>query len=113
MRHYDFKEESYFAISMVSKITGLHAQTLRYYERVGVIEPSRSKGNTRLYSLADIEKVKQIKTLIDDLGVNLAGVEVILRMLGNIMELQKQIEELEREIIRLRGSGHNHPESRD
>ena len=99
---YDNREGSFFVISVVAKLTGLHSQTLRYYERAGVVEPSRSKGNIRLYSLTDVEKIKQIKTLIDDLGVNLAGVEVILRMSEKMKEMQRQIAELEAEVERFR-----------
>lgn len=95
------KEESFFAISIVSRMTGLHSQTLRYYERAGVVEPSRSKGNVRLYSLSDVEKIKQVKTLIDELGVNLAGVEVILQMIERIKEMQMRIGELEEEVKRI------------
>jgi MerR family transcriptional regulator/heat shock protein HspR len=101
MGQYTTNNESFFAISMVSKITGLHVQTLRYYERAGLIEPSRSKGNIRLYSLSDIQRIKQVKTLIDELGVNLAGVEVILRMVERMKEMQRRIEELEGEVRRL------------
>ncbi|MDP2718519.1 MAG: MerR family transcriptional regulator [Dehalococcoidia bacterium] len=95
-------EDSFFSISIVSKITGLHAQTLRYYERAGMVEPSRSQGNVRLYSLADIERIKQMKNLIDELGVNLAGVEVIFKLIGQINDLQRKIEELEEEIMVLK-----------
>lgn len=98
-------EGSFFVISVVSRLTGLHTQTLRYYERAGIVAPSRSKGNIRLYSLTDVERIKQVKTLIDDLGVNLAGVEVILRMGERMRELQKEIEVLEVAVRRLRESG--------
>ncbi|MBI2934241.1 MAG: MerR family transcriptional regulator [Chloroflexi bacterium] len=98
------ESKSFFVISVVSRLTGLHTQTLRYYERAGIVAPSRSKGNIRLYSLSDIERIKQIRALIEDLGVNLAGVEVILRMSERMKEMQRHIEELENEIIRLRGN---------
>ena len=81
---------------------GVHAQTLRYYERAGIIEPSRSQGNQRLYSDQDIEKLKQIKTLVDDLGINLAGVEIILRLTNKINKMEKQIQKLESELDRLK-----------
>jgi MerR family transcriptional regulator/heat shock protein HspR len=80
---------------------GVHAQTLRYYERAGLVEPSRSGGNKRLYSHRDIEKLRQIKTMVDDLGVNLAGVEVILRMLDRMAEMEQRVKELEEEVRRL------------
>jgi MerR family transcriptional regulator/heat shock protein HspR len=76
---------------------------LRYYERIGIIEPSRSRGNIRLYSERDIAYVRQLKKLMDDLGVNLAGVEVILRMAKSMDAMQRRIEDLEEENRQLRG----------
>ena len=93
--------EPRYVISIAAQILGVHAQTLRYYERAGIIAPSRSGGNRRLYSMQDIERLRRIKTLIDDLGVNLAGVEVIMRMTERIFEMEKQIRALEAEIRRL------------
>jgi MerR family transcriptional regulator/heat shock protein HspR len=83
-------------------MVGVHAQTLRYYEKMGLVEPSRSSGNIRLYSERDIARLRQIKTLMGDLGVNLAGVEVILRLTERMAEMQRHIEELRRELQRLR-----------
>jgi len=94
-----------YVISVAAKMIGVHAQTLRYYERAGLVEPSRSGGNKRLYSHRDIERLRQIKTLVDDLGVNLAGVEVILRMLDRIVEMEQQVEELKAEVKRLQNTG--------
>ena len=68
----------------------------------GIIEPSRSRGNIRLYSERDVARLRQVKTLMDDMGVNLAGVEVILRMAQRMTELQRHMEELESELARLR-----------
>jgi len=93
--------EPRYVISVAARILGVHAQTLRYYERAGMIEPSRSRGNRRLYSMEDIDRLRRIKTLIDDLGVNLAGVEVILRMSERMFEMERQIRMLESEIRRL------------
>ncbi|MFC1926725.1 heat shock protein transcriptional repressor HspR, partial [Chloroflexota bacterium] len=90
-----------YVISIAAKIVGVHAQTLRYYERVGLVEPSRSEGNRRLYSTEDIELLRRIKNLIDDLGVNLAGVDVILRMSKRMIEMEQQIDELEQRIKQL------------
>ncbi len=84
-----------YVISIAARIVGVHAQTLRYYERAGIIEPSRSQGNQRLYSDEDIEKLRQIKTLVDDLGINLAGVEIILRLTKKISEMENHIQGLE------------------
>jgi MerR family transcriptional regulator/heat shock protein HspR len=81
---------------------GVETYTLRYYEKIGIIEPSRSRGNIRLYSDRDIARLRQMKTLIDDLGITLAGAEVILRMAQRMTELQHQVEGLESEVKRLR-----------
>ena len=88
-------KEPRYIISVAARLVGTHTHTLRYYERIGVIEPSRSTGNIRLYSESDINKLRRVKTLIEELGVNLAGVEVIMHMVEKISELQHQIEELE------------------
>ena len=83
-----FEEEPCFVISIAARMVGVHAQTLRYYERVGLIWPSRSVGKQRLYSPADIERLRRIKELTEDLGVNLAGAEIILKLLKRIDELE-------------------------
>ena len=83
-------EEPCYVISVAAKMLGMHQQTLRYYERAGVIEPSRSRGNIRLYSQADIARLRQIQRLINDLGVNLAGAEVILKMRDRIERLEQE-----------------------
>ena len=94
--------EPRYVISIAAKMVGIQTYTLRYYEKVGIIEPSRSRGNIRLYSERDIAQLRRVKTLMDDLGVNLAGVEVILRMAQRITELQRHMEELEADVARLR-----------
>jgi MerR family transcriptional regulator/heat shock protein HspR len=81
---------------------GMHAQTLRYYERMGIIAPSRSRGRIRLYSQADISRLRQIQRLINDLGVNLAGAEVILRLNDRIRRMEQEVEGLRAELQRLR-----------
>lgn len=103
--------EPRYVISIAARIIGVHAQTLRYYERMGLIEPSRSQGNIRLYSNRDVERLRQVKTLMNDLGVNLAGVEVILRMAQRMAEMERQMREMEQEIKRI-GGGRNHDETR-
>lgn len=95
-------EDPRYVISVAARMLGVHTHTLRYYEKVGIMEPYRSRGNIRLYSDSDIARLKQVKTLMDDLGVNLAGVEVILRMAQRMTELQHHIEGLESEIKKLR-----------
>jgi len=87
-----------YVISIAAQMVGMHQQTLRYYERVGLIEPSRSRGNIRLYSPADIGKLRQIQRLIADLGVNLAGVEVIIRMGQKLQELDAEVQRLRAEL---------------
>jgi len=72
--------EPRYVISVAAKILSIQTHTLRYYERIGIIEPRRSGGNIRLYSERDIALLRRVKTLVDDMGVNLAGVEVILRI---------------------------------
>ena len=94
--------EPRYVISIAARMVGVQTHTLRYYERVGIIEPSRSQGNLRLYSERDIAQLRRMKTLVDDLGVNLAGVEVILRMAQRMNEIQHRMEELESELKRLR-----------
>ena len=94
--------EPRYVISIAARMVGVQTYTLRYYERVGIIEPSRSRGNIRLYSERDIAYLRRIKTLMDDMGVNLAGVEVILRIMQQMQGLQSQVQELESELDRLK-----------
>ena len=93
-----------FVISVAARLVGVHEQTLRYYERAGLVEPARSKGRIRLYSLHDLERVRQIRRLTDEMGVNLAGVEVIMRLTDHIRELEQSIEGLQAEVRRLRAT---------
>lgn len=95
--------EPRYVISVAAKILGIQTHTLRYYEKIGIIEPRRSQGNTRLYSERDVALLRRVKTLVDDMGVNLAGVEVILRMMQRMSELQNELERLESEVKRLGG----------
>jgi MerR family transcriptional regulator/heat shock protein HspR len=101
MDDFDEKEPRY-VISIAARMVGVHTYTLRYYERIGIIEPARSRGNIRLYSESDIAQLKRVKTLIDDLGVNLAGVEVIMQMVQRMLELRGQVQELEEELEQAR-----------
>lgn len=94
--------EPRYVISIAARMLNIQTHTLRYYERIGIIEPSRSRGNIRLYSERNIAYLRQLKTLMNDLGINLAGAEVILRMGQHITELQHSIEELETEVKRLK-----------
>lgn len=90
--------EPRYGIGIAAKMIGVRTHTLRYYERIGIIEPHRSRGNIRLYSSSDIAIVRRAKTLMDDLGVNLAGIEVILKMLEQISELQARLDDAEAEL---------------
>jgi len=99
----DFDErEPRYVISIAARMVGVRTHTLRYYERVGIVEPSRSRGNIRLYSESDIAQLRRVKALMDDLGVNLAGVEVIMRMMRRLLELQGHVQELEDELEQVR-----------
>ena len=95
-------EEPRYVISVAARMISVQTHTLRYYEKIGIMEPSRSRGNIRLYSDKDVAYLRRVKTLMDDLGVNLAGVEVILRMAQRMTDLQHYIEGLESELKRLR-----------
>jgi MerR family transcriptional regulator/heat shock protein HspR len=86
------KDRPLYMISVVAEILDIHPQTLRQYERLGLIKPSRTIGNTRLYSEDDIEQIKFILTLTKELGVNLAGVEVVLNMKQQLEDMQKQVD---------------------
>jgi len=94
--------EPRYVISIAARILGTQTYTLRYYERIGVIEPARSRGNIRLYSDQDIAWLRRVKTLMEDMGVNLAGVEVITRLTQHMAKLEQQMEEMESELKRLR-----------
>jgi MerR family transcriptional regulator/heat shock protein HspR len=92
-------DEPLYMISVAAKLLSCHPQTLRLYEREGLLRPHRSGHNLRLYSDADIERVRMIKRLTQELGVNLAGVEVILDLLDRVEKQQKEIENLRRELL--------------
>jgi len=81
-----------YMISAVAELYKLHPQTLRLYERVGLLKPSRSEGNTRLYTDSDLERLEVILTLTREMGVNLAGIEIILNMREKMAEMQQQME---------------------
>jgi len=97
------KGKAAYMISAVAETYSIHPQTLRLYEREGLLKPSRSEGNTRLYTQEDIERLELILSLTRDLGVNLAGVEVVLNMRQRMEDMQREmqqfIEYVEREIV--------------
>ncbi|PUD81084.1 MerR family transcriptional regulator, partial [Helicobacter pylori] len=88
-------DEPLYLISVVAKILGVHPQTLRQYEKEGLIEPSRTDGKMRLYSQRDMDKIKTILRLTRDMGVNLAGVDIILRLKEKLDELDNLNKELQ------------------
>jgi len=94
----DWESRPRFVISVAARMIGIEAHTLRYYERLGLVEPERSSGNIRLYSEEDIERLRYVKALMSDCGVNLAGVEVALRLMQRMREMQQELEEMERRI---------------
>ncbi len=81
----------YYMISVVSKVYGIHPQTLRLYEREGLLKPSRTEGNTRLYSEEDLRQLEVILNLTRDLGVNLAGVEIVLNLRRRMEQMQQEV----------------------
>lgn len=90
----DKKKEPVYMIGAVSRMYSIHPQTLRLYEKEGLLVPSRTEGKTRMYSQQDLEKLEFILFLTRELGVNLAGVDTILRMRAQMIELQNQVEQL-------------------
>lgn len=86
------RDRPLYVISIVAEMLEIHPQTLRQYERIGLIKPSRTIGNNRLYSEEDIDKLKFIITLTKDMGVNLAGTEIILKMKSQLETLQQENE---------------------
>ena len=85
--------KAYYMISAVAQKYDIHPQTLRLYEREGLLKPSRTEGNTRLYSDEDLEQLETILALTRDLGVNLAGVEIILNMRRKMEQMQREVNE--------------------
>ncbi len=94
----DWESKPRYVISVAARMIGIEAHTLRYYERLGLVQPERSSGNIRLYSEEDVDRLRYIKALMSDCGVNLAGVEVALRLMQRMTEMQQQLEEMERKI---------------
>src|SRR5919201_4518066 len=90
------KEERFYAIGVVAKMFNIHQLTLRLYEREGLLKPARSHGNTRLYAEKDLERLELILNLSRDMGVNLAGVDIILNLREKMNQMQQLINELVR-----------------
>jgi MerR family transcriptional regulator/heat shock protein HspR len=102
-----------YMISAVAELHQVHPQTLRLYERVGLLKPSRSEGNTRLYTESDLERLDVILNLTREMGVNLAGIEIILNMREKMAEMQRQMESftqfVQQELSRGLGSAQQKP----
>ena len=90
-------ERPRYMISVAAELVGMHPQTLRMYEQKGLVQPQRTAGNTRLYSEADLERLRLIQRLTTQLGLNLAGVEVVLDLEEQLQRMQTRIERLEHE----------------
>ena len=99
----DRESKPRYVISVTARIVGIEAHVLRYYEKLGLIQPERTEGRIRLYSEDDIARLRYIKTLICDCGVNPAGAEVALRLMQRMQEMQHQIEEMEKRIKEITG----------
>ncbi|MGE4420229.1 MAG: helix-turn-helix transcriptional regulator [Sulfurimonas sp.] len=93
-------DEPVYLISIVAKVLDIHPQTLRQYERENLITPSRSSGKIRLYSQKDIDRIKLILRLTRELGVNLAGVDIILRLKENVDTMEQDMKELRNEVLK-------------
>ena len=87
-------DEPCFVISVAARMLGVRTQTLRYYEHQGLIEPHRTKGNQRVFSRRDVERVRYIRSLVDELGVNLAGIEVLLKLMTRLQEAEAEMRRL-------------------
>src|SRR4029453_19107661 len=103
-------EQAVFSISFIAKMLHVHPQTLRFYERTGFVKPMRARGDTRLYSHQDIARLRLILYLTRDMGVNLAGVEIILRMQHQLEFLQDEIDHLRQLLV---CHGHEHDAGRE
>ncbi len=97
--------EPRYVISVAARMVGIAAHTLRYYERLGLVRPERSQGNTRLYSQDDVDQLCCVKALMSDLRVNQAGVELALHLMHKMEEVERRFEEMEERFTRLMGDG--------
>jgi MerR family transcriptional regulator/heat shock protein HspR len=89
-----------YMISVAADLVGMHPQTLRIYESKGLIRPKRTAGNTRLYSEADLERLRLIQQLTNELGLNLAGVEQVLRLQDEVLRMRSRLDRMERDMRR-------------
>jgi len=98
MREQLMDDRPRYMISVAAELVGMHPQTLRMYEQKGLVQPQRTAGNTRLYSEADLERLRLIQKLTTQLGLNLAGVEAVLGLEEQLQRMQARMERLEREM---------------
>jgi MerR family transcriptional regulator/heat shock protein HspR len=94
--------EPRYVISVAARLVGIETHTLRYYERIGLVTPFRSQGKIRYYSESDIDQLRQIRRLVNDLGVNPAGVEVVMRMARMMSRMQSRLNELTEELEKVK-----------
>lgn len=99
------KDRPLFAISVTARVVGVHQQTLRNYERWGFVKPYRTSGGTRSYSAHDLQKIKRVRNWMASLGINRAGVEVMLKLMNRIDELEKTVAKLERDLQKEKRKG--------
>jgi MerR family transcriptional regulator, heat shock protein HspR len=101
-------ERPRYMISIAAELVGMHPQTLRIYETKGLISPQRTAGNTRLYSEADLERLRLIQRLTNELGLNLAGVEQVLRLQDELLRMRRRLDRMEREMQAAINEVHRH-----
>jgi MerR family transcriptional regulator, heat shock protein HspR len=101
-------ERPRYMISVAAELVGMHPQTLRIYEQKGLVRPQRTAGNTRLYSDADVERLRLIQRLTTELGLNLAGVERVLHMEDELRRMRRRLERMEQEMRRALEEVHRH-----
>ena len=101
-------ERPRYMISVAADLVGMHPQTLRIYESKGLVRPKRTAGNTRLYSEADLERLRLIQQLTTQLGLNLAGVEHVLRLQDELVRMRRRLDRMEREMREAINEVHKH-----
>jgi MerR family transcriptional regulator, heat shock protein HspR len=101
-------ERPRYMISVAADLVGMHPQTLRIYENKGLIRPKRTAGNTRLYSEADLDRLRLIQRLTNELGLNLAGIEQVLRLQDEVMRMRRRLDRMEREMRQAISEVHRH-----
>jgi MerR family transcriptional regulator/heat shock protein HspR len=102
------REHPRYMISVAAELVGMHPQTLRIYEQKGLVRPKRTAGNTRLYSEADVERLRLIQQLTTEVGLNLAGVERVLHMEDELRRMRRRLERMEREMRNALAEVHRH-----